>query len=42
MLQRGVPLTLLLDLIAPPDSESLYRLEGGGRRGNDYEVDAEA
>jgi len=29
LLTERVPVTLLLDLIAPPDAEELYRTEGG-------------
>ena len=29
LLEQRVPLTLLLDLVAPPDAVELYRLEGG-------------
>ena len=30
LLTERVPVTLLLDLLAPPDAEELYRTEGGG------------
>jgi hypothetical protein len=30
LLEQRVPLTLLLDLMVPPDAAELYRLEGGG------------
>lgn len=30
LLTERVPVTLLLDLMAPPDAEELYRVEGGG------------
>lgn len=30
LLTERVPVTLLLDLLAPPDAEELYRIEGGG------------
>lgn len=30
LLTERVPVTLLLDLLAPPDAEELYRSEGGG------------
>jgi hypothetical protein len=29
LLEQHVPLTLLLDLIAPPDAEEIYHVEGG-------------
>lgn len=29
LLTERVPVTLLLDLLAPPDAEELYRVEGG-------------
>ena len=29
LLTERVPVTLLLDLMAPPDAEELYRVEGG-------------
>jgi hypothetical protein len=29
LLAQRVPLTLLLDLVSPPDAEELYALEGG-------------
>lgn len=29
LLTERVPVTLLLDLLAPPDAEELYRTEGG-------------
>ena len=29
MLTERVPLTLLLDLVSPPDAEELYHVEGG-------------
>jgi len=29
MLEQRVPLTLLLDLVAPPDAHELYHREGG-------------
>jgi len=31
LLAQRVPLTLLLDLLAPPDAEELYATEGGRR-----------
>lgn len=31
LLEQRVPLTLLLDLVAPPDAEELYRAEGGDK-----------
>jgi len=31
LLAQRVPLTLLLDLLAPPDAEELYATEGGAR-----------
>ena len=31
LLEQRVPLTLLLDLLAPPNAEELYATEGGGR-----------
>jgi hypothetical protein len=30
LLTERVPVTLLLDLLTPPDAEELYRVEGGG------------
>jgi hypothetical protein len=29
LLAQGVPLTLILDLVAPPNAEELYAVEGG-------------
>ena len=31
LLAQRVPLTLLLDLLAPPNAEELYATEGGAR-----------
>jgi len=31
LLEQRVPLTLLLDLLAPPNAEELYAKEGGRR-----------
>ena len=31
LLAQRVPLTLLLDLLAPPNAEELYAVEGGAR-----------
>lgn len=30
LLAQGVPLTLILDLVRPPDARELYAREGGG------------
>ena len=29
MLQNGVPVTLLVDIVEPPDAEQVYEAEGG-------------
>jgi len=29
MLQDGVPVTLLVDIVEPPDAETVYEVEGG-------------
>ena len=31
LLAQGVPLTLILDLVAPPNAAELYAVEGGRR-----------
>ena len=31
LLAQGVPLTLILDLVAPPNAAELYTVEGGRR-----------